>query len=476
MRLCRAGLASLPPAIRRPAYDLDAVRIGVVHLGPGAFHRVHQACYLDDLLETDPRWGVSAVSLRSPGVRDALQPQDGLYTVAELEAETRLRVVGAIRELLVAPAQPEAVLDRLASPQVRLVTLTITEKGYCLTPDGALDLDHPDVRADLAGGPTPSSAPGWLVAGLRRRRDAGAGGLTLLSCDNLQDNGARLRRAVLDLAVRQAPGLARWIEAEVRFPSSMVDSITPATDDALRARVAAALGCDDAWPVQREAFRQWVVEDDLGPDAPDLSAVGVQLTSDVASWERAKLRLLNGAHSTLAYAGLLRGHETVADAMADPPLAAAVERMMREDVIPTLAPTPGLDPHAYVSDVLARFRNPAIRHLLSQIAWDGSQKLPFRVLGTTADALAAGRTVDRLALPVAAWMRFVVARVREGVPLVDPLAEPLGALARRVTGGSDDVGLFLAEGRIFPPALAAAAPFRDAVTDAYARLPDLPRA
>lgn len=474
MRLSRAALPSLPAEVRRPAYDLDAARVGVVHLGPGAFHRAHQACYLDDLLETDPRWGVSAVSLRSPGVRDALQPQDGLFTVAELEAETRLRVVGAVRELLVAPEQPQAVLARLASPEVRLVTLTITEKGYCLTPDGALDLDHPDVRADLSGAAAPSSAPGWLVAGLRRRREAGAGGLTLLSCDNLQDNGARLRRAVLGFAERTDPDLARWVEAEVRFPSSMVDSITPATDDALRARVADALGVDDAWPVQREAFRQWVVEDDLDPDAPDLAAVGVQLTADVAAWERGKLRLLNGAHSTLAYAGLLRGRETVADAMADHELAAVVERMMREDVIPTLAPTPGLDMQAYASDVLARFRNPAIRHLLSQIAWDGSQKLPFRVLGTVADALAAGRPVDRLALPIAAWMRFVVDRSREGVPLVDSLAEPLAALGRRATGGADDVDLFLAEARVFPAELAAADAFRQAVRAAYMRLPDLP--
>lgn len=474
MRLSRAALASLPPAVRRPAYDLDAVRIGVVHLGPGAFHRAHQACYLDDLLETDPRSGVCAVSLKSPGVRDALQPQDGLFTVAELEAETRLRVVGSIRELLVAPEQPEAVLDRLASPEVRLVTLTITEKGYCLTPDGALDETHPDVRADLSGASAPSSAPGWLVAGLRRRRDASAGGLTLLSCDNLQDNGARLRRAVLGFAERTDPDLARWIRAETRFPAAMVDSITPATDDALRARVAGALGCDDAWPVQREAFRQWVVEDDLGPDMPDLASVGVQLTADVAAWESAKLRLLNGAHSTLAYVGLLRGRETVADAMADRDLAAVVERMMREDVVPTLGPTPGLDLQAYASDVLARFRNPAIRHLLSQIAWDGSQKLPFRVLGTIGDALTAGRPLDRLALPVAAWMRFVVARSREGAPLVDPLAEPLAALGSRATGGAADVELFLAERRVFPVEVAAADAFRQAARAAYVRLPDLP--
>ncbi|WP_370545469.1 mannitol dehydrogenase family protein [Caulobacter sp. 17J80-11] len=465
-RLSSAALPQLRGAAK-PAYDRDATEIGVVHFGPGAFHRAHQAFYFDELLARDPRWAISAVSLKSPGVRDALEPQDGLYTLVELEAETKLRVIGAIREVLVAPETPSRVLARLASPHVRLVTLTITEKGYCLDGAGVLDSAHPDVFHDLtAPDEAPKSAIGWLVAGLALRRAAGLPGLTVLSCDNLADNGVRLRNAVQAFAGALDAGLAAWIEAECRFPRTMVDSITPATDDALRARVLAATGVEDAWPIQREAFVQWVVEDVMRPDAPDLAPVGVSLTDDVGGWERAKLRLLNGPHSTLAYAGLLRGHTTVAEAMNDPELAGFVRAMMLEDIAPTLTPPAGLDLHAYAEAVLKRFRNPAIRHQLAQIAWDGSQKLPFRILGTIADALGAGRSVDRLVVPLAAWMRFVEMRTREGEKIVDPLAGPLAEVA--TAGGG--VERFLALTSVFPSTLAADPRFRRPLEAAYARL------
>ena len=324
-------LEELPTAVRRPGYDLDAVRMGTVHLGPGAFFRAHGASFLDDLLHLDPAWAVSAVALRSKEVRDALLPQDGLYTLVERGAEARLRVLGPLRELLSSAAEPERVRSRLRDPAVRLVTLTVTEKGYALNAAGELDLADPGVAHDLAhpGAPRRSVA-GWLAQALADRFADGVAPPVVLSCDNLSDNGGRLGRAVAGFARAGGDhGLAERIAGEVRFPRTMVDSITPATDDALRTETAAALGVADAWPVQREPFTQWVVEDALGLGAPDLAAVGVTLAPDVAPFEMAKLRLLNAAHSTLAYLGRLAGRETVAEAMREPRLAAFVERLMR---------------------------------------------------------------------------------------------------------------------------------------------------
>jgi fructuronate reductase len=402
LRLNAVSYPAAIPGVALPAYDRDKVTVGVVHFGPGAFHRAHQAFYFDQLLAKDPRWGICAVSLKSPGVRDALQPQDGLYTLAQLDAETTFRVIGSILEVLVAPEDPPSVFARLAAPDTRMVTLTVTEKGYCLTGDGKLDTVHPDIVHDLANPREPVSAVGYVVEGLRRRHQVGLPPYAVVACDNLADNGWRLKAAVVAFAEAIDPALAAWIEAEGRFPRTMVDSITPATDDALRARVETATGLTDAWPIQREAFTQWVVEDVLGDGAPDLASVGVTLTDDVRGFERAKLRLLNGVHSTIAYAGLLKGHETVFEAISDPDLAKIAEDLMVQDIIPTLTAPRGLDLAAYAQAILARFRNPEIRHLLSQIAWDGSQKLPFRILGTVADALSAGRPVDGLALPLAA--------------------------------------------------------------------------
>jgi len=468
-RLSDATIAAVRPGVLTPAYDRSAVQTGVLHFGPGAFHRAHQAYYFDQLLRRDPRWGVRAVSLKSSGVRNALAPQDGLYVLAELDAETRFRVIGALKSVLVADETPDAVFAALAAPQTRLVTMTVTEKGYCLDAGGELDLTHGDVRHDLARPAAPASLVGWLVEGLARRRAAGLAPFVALSCDNLPDNGDRLARATIRFAqARGDADLAAWIEGEARFPTAMVDSITPATDEALRERVAREVGLIDAWPVQRERFVQWVVQDGLGPDAPDLAAVGVTLTNDVAGYERAKLRLLNGAHSSLAYLGGLSGHATVAEAMTDPALANFVRTLMRQDIAPSLRAPQGLSIEAYVEAILARFRNPAIRHNLSQIASDGSQKLPIRLLGTVTDALSVGRPVDRLAAPVAAWMQFVVNAANGGATLVDPLAEPLRQVAGRCVGRAEpDVAAFLALDQVFPPALADSLRFRAAVEAAY---------
>ena len=471
LRLNAVSYPAAIPGVALPAYDRDKVTVGVVHFGPGAFHRAHQAFYFDQLLATDSRWGICAVSLKSPGVRDALQPQDGLYTLAQLDAETTFRLVGSILEVLVAPEDPPSVFARLAAPTTRMVTLTVTEKGYCLTGEGKLDTAHPDIVHDLAQPREPVSAVGYLVEGLRRCHQAGLPPYAVVACDNLADNGWRLKAAVVAFAEAIDPALAAWIEAEGRFPRTMVDSITPATDDALRARVETATGLSDAWPIQREAFTQWVVEDVLGDGAPDLASVGVTLTDDVRGFERAKLRLLNGVHSTIAYAGLLKGHETVFEAISDPALAKIAEDLMVQDIIPTLTAPRGLDLAAYAQAILGRFRNPEIRHLLSQIAWDGSQKLPFRILGTVADALEAGRSVERLVLPLAAWMHFIRRRAAEGAKIVDPLADRLVETAAACTGEPKaDIATFLKLEPVFSRELAGNPLFVAALEKAYSAL------
>ncbi|MGT2514878.1 mannitol dehydrogenase family protein [Sphingomonas panni] len=427
MRLSDATLAALPASVARPGYDRSALTPGIVHIGPGAFHRAHQAAYVDAILRHDPRFAISAVALNSTGVADALAPQDGLYTLALLGTETRYRVIGSITELLTAQRR-DAILSRIAAPTTRIVTTTVTEKGYHLDAHGALDLDHPAIVRELTGA-EPSTLSGWLVAGLAARRAAGGGAITLLACDNLADNGHRFRRSVRDLAAARDPDLAAWIDDNVRFPSTMVDSITPATDDALRGSVRAATGLDDAWPIQREAFTQWVIEDDFAGERPPFDLAGAQFTRDVRGFENAKLRLLNGAHSSLAYLGILMGLATVRDAMACAPLAAFSERLMREDIAPSIQPPAEMDLSAYIADVLARFANPAIAHQLAQIAWDGSQKLPYRLCDTIRDARAAGRSVERLAVPIAAWFRFLELRKASGETLVDPRADALLARA-----------------------------------------------
>ena len=469
--LCAATLARLPATVEKPAYIFDDVSIGVVHLGPGAFHRAHQAWYFDDALAHDPRWGVSAISLKSTGLRDALALQDGLYTVAVLDETVRYRVIGSLRERLVAADDHERALSRLAAPTTHIVTLTITEKGYCLRADGTLDFDHPDIQGDLASPSMPASALGYLVEALRRRRAAGIPPFTTISCDNLADNGGKLGRAVAALAQTREADLARWIEAHAAFPRTMVDSIVPATDDAFKARVAGVLGVVDAWPVQREAFSQWVIEDRFSNAAPDWASLGVTITNDVGAFERAKLCMLNGAHSTLAYLGSLRGHETVVDAMQDRELATFVERLMREDIRPNVETPAGFDLDAYITDILRRFRNPAMRHLLAQIAWDGSQKLPFRILGTIRDAIAAQRPIERLCVPIVAWMHFVRRMQADKRAIVDPLSARLLAIARTCTGDAvHDVRAFLTLEAVFAEDLPRDDTFVAVLTAAYAKL------
>jgi len=475
-RLSLQTLGRLPGAVQGPSYDVAAARIGVVHLGIGAFHRAHQAVYLDDRIaagETD--WAICGASLRSADTAQALAPQDGLYTAAiRSGAGDRLRVIGSVREILVAPDDPEALLARMSDPATRIVSLTVTEKGYCHDPaTGTLNEDHPDIRADLATPQRPRSAPGYLVEALRRRRAAGTPPFTVLCCDNLPANGRTVARVIARLAGLADPDLGRWVEAEVACPSTMVDRIVPATTDADRALVAARLGLEDAWPVMTEPFTQWVIEDRFSAGRPRLEEAGAELVGDVAPYELMKLRLLNGSHSTLAYLGYLAGHETVADAIADPPFAALIRGLMDHEITPTLAVPPGADLAGYKASLLERLANPALKHRTWQIAMDGSQKLPQRLLGTIRDRLRAGAPIGRLALAVAGWMRYVAGTDEQGRPidLRDPLSERLARIAGEAGPVPERLApALLAVREVFGDDLPADPRFTAPVQDALARL------
>jgi fructuronate reductase len=470
-RLTEASLHSARSGTILPTYDRGATRFGIVHIGPGAFHRAHQAFYVDTLLHSDKRWAISALSLKSTRLRDQIGPQRGLYTLVELGAAPRARVIGAIRELLVGSTDSEAAFARLAGRDTRIVSLTVTEKGYCLDARNELDFANADIAHDLGNPSHPRSSIGWIVEGLKRRRAAGLAPFAVLSCDNLADNGAVLKRALASFARHSDQDLAHYIENEVVCPRTMVDSITPATDDALRERTVKLTGLEDAWPIQREPFTQWVVEDVPVMRDADWLSVGVTLAKDVSVYDRAKLRILNGSHSTLAYIGLLRGYESVADAMRDEQLARFVELLMTQDLGPSLGESPGLDVAQYISAVLARFRNPGIRHLLSQIAWDGSKKLPVRIVTTLNEALAAGRPIHRLVMPLAAWMRFVVRQAKASVAIVDPDAAHLASIGAACTGDAHaDVERFSACESVLPQELLSNERFRRELVTAYDRL------
>lgn len=428
-RLSAATLPGLPETARF-AYDRDAQGVGIVHFGIGAFHRAHQAWYTDLAMDAGDRdWAIAGVSLRSASVAEQMNPQDGLYTVVERSAGGMAhRVVGSVREVLVARQSRTRLGDLLAAPSTRIASFTITEKGYCRAGDGSLDFA-------LADG---DSIYAILANGFRERRAAGVGGLTLLSCDNLADNGGQLARLMGEYLDSQDPALRAWFDAECACPSTMVDRIVPATTDADRAEVAAALGLDDAAAVMTEPFSQWVIEDRFAAGRPAWERVGAELVRDVAPYEEAKLRMLNGAHSALAYLGLRDGHEFVHQAVADPAIRALVERLMRAEAATSLTPAPGQDLGAYADALLARFANPALRHRLAQIAIDGSQKVPQRWLETLAFHQARGEDCPAILAGLGAWLRHL--RGDNG-PVDDPMADALAGAWRAGREGVVDAVL-----------------------------------
>ena len=417
-RLQPDAFARLPRAVQRPAFERSGLQRGIVHLGLGAFARAHLAVFNDDALdaaraESGAPWGLTGVSLRHADTRDALTPQQGLYTLALRDAVgERLRVIGSVLEVLVAPDDPQAVVERLAHAHTRIVSLTITEKAY---------------RDDAAG-----SAVSVISQGLRLRHARGLPPITLLSLDNLPANGRVLRSRVL--AHADALGnaaLADWIATQCSFPCSMVDRIVPRTTDTDRSQISAALGMQDAWPVVAEPYIDWVLEDRFAAGRPDWPGVHYVASHEaVAAWERLKLRMVNGAHSALAYLSVSAGWATVDVALAQPALRCYLDALLREEVEPTL--TGLVVPANYRERLLSRFANPALAHRCAQIAMDGSQKVPQRWLATLRDRLAAGAPIDHLALALAAWLHFLRGHDEAGQPYAidDPLATALQALHR----------------------------------------------
>ncbi|MDH5353157.1 MAG: mannitol dehydrogenase family protein [Gammaproteobacteria bacterium] len=412
--------------VKKPDYDRGEVSPGIVHLGIGGFHRAHLAVTVDNLLAKEPDWGIIGASLRSCATADALNPQHGLYTLIEKsEAGVAYRVIASVLEVIAACDNGEQLLAKMIDPAIRIVSLTVTEKGYCHDPDTAeLNLEHPDILADLASPESPRSAPGFLVEALRRRRDNGDKPFTVLSCDNLPSNGRVCRQVVLALAGQLDTGLADWIEARVSFPCTMVDRIVPATTDVDRRLLTEQTGISDHWPVVTEAFSQCVVEDDFCVGRPAFECHNIQMVSDVAAFETMKLRLLNGSHSALAYLGSLAGYETVAQAMQDNQLVQFIESLMGQELAPTLNMPTDIDLKEYQSQLLKRFRNPGLQHQLLQIATDGSQKLPQRILSPIRERLSQGLPIPRLARCIAGWIAFI--SCRDGTGFRFPLRDPLG--------------------------------------------------
>ena len=430
-----------------------------MHLGLGAFFRAHGAIYISEAMAANGGdWGICGASLRSASTRDALVPQDFIYTALEAGPEgDSTQQIEVIDQLLVAPEDPAKLLEVMGDSAVKIVSLTVTEKGYCHHPaTGQLNLSHPDIQHDINHA-LPRSAPGFLVRALAARRAAGLRPFTVLSCDNLPENGTLVRTIVLQLAQEIDSELADWIDKECCFPATMIDRIVPATQSDDLIRVAKLIGKTDAAPVIHEPFRQWVIEDEfVDQQRPDFAAAGVQLVDNVAPFELMKLRMLNGSHSALAYLGYLAGHQTISDTVADPVFSAFVQKLWHEEITPTLTAPPGTDLGLYANTLLSRYQNSAIQHRTWQIAMDGSQKLPQRLLGTLADARVQNRDCPGLALSVAAWMRYVGGVDEQGkaIDVRDPLASELKQRIENASSSAEAVDQLLAVREIFPEEIA----------------------
>lgn len=441
-RLNPETLGSLPASVVTPGYNRDQVGIGIVHLGVGAFHRGHQAYYTEKVLNAGGGdWGIVGASLRSPTVRDQLAPQSGLYTLVEKKGtEQQCQVIGAIKEVLVGPEHPQALIAQMANASTKVISLTITEKGYCHDPATGLLLgDHPAIQRDLTGyKENPATAIGYIVAALAKRKQQGRFGITLLSCDNLPHNGKVLQAVVLDFARRVDNALAGWIEKNVTFPCTMVDRIVPATtDDDLRA-LEQTLGVVDRGAVITEPFSQWVIENKFAQAVPDWAAAGALVVEDVAPFEEMKLRLLNGSHSIIAYLGYLAGYDYVHEVMADKEFHRLICHYMDEEVTPTLEVPAGFDLAAYKQQLCERFANPALHYKTRQVAQDGSQKIPQRWLSSVRELNSMDRKAEILALAVAGWVRYLesVRDSGESFTVEDPMANHFKSLVTNAENGS----------------------------------------
>jgi mannitol 2-dehydrogenase len=463
VELRQETLKSLPAGVKVPSYDRAALPHAIVHMSLGGFHRAHQAVYLDDLLHLDgPRWGICGVGLlpQDARMRDVMRAQDCLYTVVERSAAgNRARVIGSIVECLHAPADPQKVVEKMASPDCRIASLTITEGGYYVNQGtGQFNDAHPDIQRDLAHPHEPSSSFGLLAEALDRRRQRGLPPFTVQSCDNLQGNGDVTRKMFLAFASLRDRALGAWLSEKGSFPNAMVDRITPATTDEHRALVRDEIGIADGWPVVTEPFKQWVIEDRFPLGRPQWERVGAQMTSDVHPYEMMKIRLLNASHQALCYIGMLLGYRFADETMADADIRKLVETMMNVEVTPLLPDVPGIDLAQYKRTLVERFSNPTLRDQLARIGTEGSARIPKFVLPSVLERLERGGPMRALCFTVAAWFRYLTGKDDRGQPL--PMNDPiLEELTRRARAGGEDPRQLLGLRELFGDVLPASKVF-----------------
>ncbi|EMK5833428.1 mannitol dehydrogenase family protein [Citrobacter sedlakii] len=467
--------AVLPDSVRTPQYDRSRLASRIVHFGFGAFHRAHQALLTDRVLNAQGGdWGICEISLFSGDrLMSQLRAQDHLYTVLEKGANgNQAIVIGAVHECLNAKLDSlTAIIEKFCEPQVAIVSLTITEKGYCIDPaTGTLDLTHPRIRHDIDSPGEPHSAPGILVEALSRRRERGLLPFTVLSCDNIPDNGHVVKNAVLGMAEKRDPALAMWIREHVSFPGTMVDRIVPAATDETLDEISRALGVADPCGISCEPFIQWVIEDRFVAGRPAWETAGVQLVTDVRPWEEMKLRMLNGSHSFLAYLGYLSGFQHISECMQDEAFREAAYQLMMREQAPTLSIT-DVDLQRYAGSLIARFANPALKHKTWQIAMDGSQKLPQRMLAGVRIHLERGSAWPLLALGIAGWMRYVCGVDDAGAPIDvrDPLSDKIRLLVANV-GENEKVANLLTLQEVFGSDLPKNPAFVQAIETAWQHL------
>jgi mannitol 2-dehydrogenase len=478
VKLNVSSLNKLASTIETPSYDRRQVTDGIIHIGVGGFHRAHQAVYMDDLLQKNAgsEWGICGVGLlaHDTGIRDALRSQDCLYTLVERSAAgDQARVIGSIVEFLFALDDPEAVIEKMASAQTRIVSLTITEGGYFIDQGtGEFQEDHPLIIHDLAHPDRPECAFGYLLEALHRRRQRGIKPFTVLSCDNVQGNGDVTRKVLLRFAELRDVSLKDWLAENGAFPNCMVDRITPATTDADRTLVREAFSIEDAWPVVTEPFRQWVIEDRFCNGRPPFEKVGIQMTPDVHPYETMKLRLLNASHSAMGYLGYLAGFEYIYEIMADPQFRKYIRDLMNEEVTPILKPVPGVDLDEYKETLIERFANPTVKDQASRICLDGSAKMPKFILPSIREQLARGGSVKKLSLAVASWCRYAAGTDEQGKPIEiqDPMADELHQHAK---AAGKDPRPFLSIREIFGDDLPRSPIFVEQVGDALQSLYDM---
>ena len=469
-QLNAANLKLLDPKIQVPKYDRRKIGQSIMHVGVGGFHRAHQALYTDDLFNEDggSHWGYCGVGLlkHDARIRDVMLSQDCLYTLVERSLEgDQARIVGSIVNFLFGPDDPQKVIEQMASPQTRIVSLTITEGGYYIDQaTGDLDEKNPDIQYDLAHPHEPRCSFGYLLEALDRRRTRGLAPFTLMSCDNIQSNGEVARKMLTAFAELRDPVFRNWLTENCLFPNSMVDRITPATTDEHRALVRAKFGIEDGWPVMTESFKQWVIEDHFVQGRPAWESVGAQMTSDVLPYEKMKLRLLNASHQALCYIGMLLGYELVHETMGNGDIRKLVEKMMDDEVTPLLSAVPGVDLTDYKKTLIERFANPAIRDQLSRIGIYGSSGIPKFVLPSIEEQLKRGGPIKLLSFTVASWFRFLNGLDESGkeMPMLDPMASTLRERAKAAGG---DARQLLAMREIFSDELANSPAFAKQVTE-----------